>query len=162
MYDGYLGENKMNDAQIDRILDGVDKVAEKLGVAADFVMDALVKQVYLNAATYILVGTIILGIAIAVLAKGGKIAKANDAIIVEQNQMIIKNNQPGDFIIKNNKPGAYYYNSIKYEKVNQTVVWIISGLMLLISIWIYVPGIQRLINPEYFAMLKFMRLLQQI
>lgn len=152
MYDGYLGENKMNDAQIDRILDGVDKVAEKLGVAADFVMDALVKQVYLNAATYILVGTIILGIAIAVLAKGGKIAKANDAIIVEQNQIIIKNNKPGD----------YYYNSIKYEKVNQTVVWIISGLMLLISIWIYVPGIQRLINPEYFAMLKFMRLLQQI
>lgn len=152
MYDGYLGENKMNDAQIDRILDGVDKVAEKLGVAADFVMDALVKQVYLNAATYILVGTIILGIAIAVLAKGGKIAKANDAIIVEQNQIIIKNNKPGD----------YYYNSIKYEKVNQTVVWIISGLMLLISIWIYVPGIQRLINPEYFAMLKFMKLLQQI
>lgn len=142
----------MNDAQIDRILDGVDKVAEKLGVAADFVMDALVKQVYLNAATYILVGTIILGIAIAVLAKGGKIAKANDAIIVEQNQIIIKNNKPGD----------YYYNSIKYEKVNQTVVWIISGLMLLISIWIYVPGIQRLINPEYFAMLKFMKLLQQI
>src|SRR5687768_9840707 len=87
----------MNEEQINRVMDAIDKIADKLGVAASYVLEALTKQVYVNGAVYIFLSVIFAVITAVVFFKGSKIAKVHDELNIDYNKGLKENKNTGNY-----------------------------------------------------------------
>lgn len=135
---------------MDKVMEMLEQLASKLGVAVEYLWTTLVKQQYVEGVTDIILSVFGIIVIVLLVIFAPKITKSASAKHKELANDRRKNGTGYD--------GSYSVSSFEedyYRNLSQsvpTVSIVVGCIVLVLTAMFLVFGVQQLLNPDYFAL----------
>lgn len=143
----------MTDEQIDRILDGLGQVAEKLGEGAEHIYGVLVRQSFVEALYYLIPALLIFVAAGAIKRHALTDARLEDELDARK-EATRSYNDPWRRPRTDNPTKEELQKAADEYNTHRLTIWTWVAIFFLVGVGslFLTPAIGRFINPEYYAL----------